>query len=129
DEQQPSSSTRHSSVFSSQQALSQCISICAAIAHDVPACRLRIDQLSLLPVDPGGKAHPIMRRTANRANDGNWDVRLSKTTIALSSPVGIGSFVLGHLVRIRATAVTRTNPGTRWYLVPGIPRHKLLSAD
>jgi len=31
-------------------------------------------------------------------------------TISLSSPVGIGSVVLGHLVRIGAIAGTRNNP-------------------
>ena len=38
---------------------------------------------------------------------------VSKMTAWLSSPVGIGSFVLGHLVRIGAIAVTRNNPRTR----------------
>src|SRR5262245_4804423 len=33
-----------------------------------------VDQLPFL-FDPGRKTHPIMRRTASRANDGNWDVR------------------------------------------------------
>jgi hypothetical protein len=38
---------------------------------------------------------------------------VSKMTISLSSPVGIGSVVLGHLVRIGAIAAIRNNPGTR----------------